>query len=161
METAESVIKDALQEILVQASEQPIQAVDFQTAKSYLNRMMSSFDAQGISLGYTTVTNPSDLITVPDGAIDGVVFNLAKRLLPTYDLPLTAELSQNASDGLDAMRNLAVTVQESIIPCTLPIGSGNEDDYTYNDYHFYPCEDSEILTEQGGSILLESDTNGQ
>ena len=40
METAQQVINDALQEILVQASEQPIQTVDFQTARRYLNSMM-------------------------------------------------------------------------------------------------------------------------
>ena len=161
METAETVINDALQEIMVQASEQPIQAVDFQTARRYLNRMMTSFDAQGISLGYTTVTNPSDLITVPDGALEGVIFNLAKRLLATYDVPLSAELALNAKEGLDAMRALAVEIQPSQFPCTLPIGSGNESDGNWNDYHFYPCPEDEILTEQGGSILLETDTNDQ
>lgn len=161
METAQSVISDALQEILVLASEQPVQPTDFQTARRYLNRMMTSLDAQGISLGYTVITNPDDLVTVPDGALEGVIFNLAKRLLATYDLPLTAELDRNAREGMEAMRNIAVTVESSRMPCTMPIGSGNEDDYTYNDYHFYPCEDDEILTEQGGSILLESGDNGQ
>ena len=156
METAESVINDALQELLVQASEQALQAVDFQTGRRYLNRMMTTTPFN--LLGFTTVTNPSDAITVPDGAIEGVVFNLAKRLLTTYDVALTPELLQSARDGLAEIRKIAVVVKPTSFPCTLPIGSGNEQENTFNNQHFYACPDDELLTEQGGSILLESDT---
>ena len=156
METAESVINDALQEILVQASEQALQQVDFQTGRRFLNRMMNTTPFN--LLGFTTVTNPSDSITIADGAIEGVVFNLAKRLLTSYDMPLTAELLQSASNGLKEIRRIAVVVKPTSFPCTLPIGSGNEQENTYNNQHFYSCPDSELLAEQGGSILLESDT---
>ena len=104
METAQSVINDALQEILVQQSEQPIEAVDFQTSKRYLNRMMATTPYNG--LGYTVVVNPEDLVTIPDGALEGVIFNLAKRLLATYDMPLTAELMQ--SGDADDLLNLDI-----------------------------------------------------
>ena len=158
METAQSVINDALQEILVQASEQPVQAVDFQTARRYLNRMMATVPFVG--LGYTTVTNPTDLITIPDAALEGVIFNLAKRLLVTYDMPLTQELMMNARNGMKEIRRLTVSISPTSMPCTLPLGSGNEQENSYNNTHFYPCADDELLAEQGGSILLESDTNG-
>jgi hypothetical protein len=157
METAESVINVALQEILVQASEQSLEAVDFQTGRRYLNRMMAITPFSG--MGYTTVTNPNDLITIPDAAIEGVIFNLAKRLLVTYDMPLTAELLQNAKDGLAEIRRITVKVQPTAHPCTLPIGSGNEQENTFNNQHFYACPDDEILTEQDGVILLESGTH--
>ncbi len=158
METAQSIINDALQEILVQASEQPIQPVDFQTARRYLNRMMAIVPFTG--LGYTVVTLPSDIVTIPDAAIEGVIFNLAKRLLTTYDMPLTAELARSASDGLQEIRRITVTVQPTAFPCTLPIGSGNEQENTFNNQHFYPCPADELLTERDDAILLESDTNG-
>ena len=157
METAQSIINDALQEILVQASEQPIESVDFQTAKRYLNRMMNTVPFVG--LGYTTVINPSDEVTIPDAALEGVIFNLAKRLLSTYDMPLTSELALSAKDGLNEIRRLTVKVLPTPHPCTLPIGSGNEQENTFNNQHFYNCPSDEVLTEQGGSILLESDTN--
>ncbi len=157
METAQSVINDALQEMLVQASEQPVQAVDFQTARRYLNRMMAITPFSG--LGYTVVTNPSDIVTVPDAAIEGIIFNLAKRLLPTYDMPLTAELALNAKNGLQEIRRITVTVQPTTMPCTLPIGSGNEQENTFNNQRFYPCPDDELLTERDDAILLESNTN--
>lgn len=156
METATVVFNDALQVIVVQASEQPIQPVDFQTARRYLNRMMATVPFVG--LGFTTITNPDDLVTIPDAALEGVVFNLAVKLLATYDMPLTAELSQNARDGLKEIRRLTVVVLPTQMPCTMPIGSGNEEENSFNNQHFYACPDDEVLTEQGGSILLESDT---
>lgn len=158
-ETAQELFGDSLQAILVQASEQPIQPVDFQTAKRYANRMMATFAANGISLGYTTIVNPTDLVTIPDGAIEGLLFNLAKRLLATYDFPLTAELAENAREGLSAMRKLAITIVPTKFPCTLPIGSGNEGDNTFNTDRFFPCPEDAVLTEQGGNILLENNTH--
>ena len=157
METAQQVINDALQEILVQASEQPIQAVDFQTARRYLNRMMATVPFNG--LGYTTITELLDLVTVPDAALEGIVSNLAKKLLTTYGVILTAELLMNAKEGLNEIRRLTVRILPTNMPCTLPIGSGNEDESTYNNNHFYACPDDEIEAEQNGSILLESNTN--
>ena len=156
METAESVINDALQEILVQASEQALETVDFQTGRRYLNRMMSTTPFN--LLGFTTVTNPGDNITIADGAIEGVVFNLAKRLLTSYDMPLTSGLAINGKNSLNEIRRLTVVVLPTQMPCTMPIGSGNEEENSFNNQHFYACPDDEVLTEQGGSILLESDT---
>ena len=156
METAQELIDDSLQAIVVQASEQPIQPVDFQTARRYLNRMMATTPYTG--LGYTVVTLPNDLITIPDAALEGVMFNLAVKLLATYDMPLTAELALNAKNGIKEIRRITVTTQTTSFPCTLPIGSGNEQENTFNNQHFYACPDDEILTEQGGSILQESDT---
>ena len=161
METAKSVIDDTMQEILVAASEQDIQAVDFATAVRYMNRMMSTFDAEGISLGYTQVVNASDAITIPLGAIEGLIFNLALRLTTSYDIPVAGTLAINAKEGKAAMRNLSVFIQPTAYPCTLPIGSGNEYDNTFNSSHFYGCTEDELTTEQGGSILLEEASSGE
>ena len=157
METAKSVINDALQEILVQQAEQSIQPVDFQTAKRYLNRMMATTPFNG--LGYTVIVNPDDLITIPDAALDGVISNLAKRLLASYDMPLTAELMMCAKYGLQEIRRIAVKVLPSSMPCTLPLGSGNEPEGATNLNQFYSCPADELLAEGGGSILLESNNN--
>jgi hypothetical protein len=157
METAQSIINDSLQAILVQASEQSIEAVDFQTSRRYLNRMMATTPYN--NLGYTEVVSPDDVITVADGAIEGIVFNLAVKMLATYDMPLTAELNQNAKNGLKEIRRISVTVQPTSYPCTLPIGSGNEQNGTFSNQHFYPCTEDELLTEREGTILLESGTN--
>lgn len=156
METAQQVINDALQEILVQAAEQPVQTVDFQAGRRYLNRMMATVPFNG--LGYTTVTNPLDLVTIPDAALEAVVFNLAKRLSTSYNIPLTASLEMSAKNGLSEVRRLTVNIEASEFPCTLPVGSGNENDISLGNTHFYANSSDVIEAEQGGSILLESDT---
>jgi hypothetical protein len=158
METAEAIIFDALQEIGEQASEQPIQTVDFQTGRRYLNRMMNTVPFVG--LGFTKITEPSEFVTIPDAAIEGVMFNLAKRLLSTYDIPLTSELSLSAREGMNEIRRLTVKVKPTAFPCTLPIGRGNERYNSFANQHFYSCPADEVLTEQGGSILTETNTNG-
>jgi len=154
METAQSVINDALQEILVQASEQSVESVDFQTARRYLNRMMATSPFN--LLGYTVVTLPSDSITVVDEALEGIVFNLAKRLLTTYDMPLTSELSMAARDGMKTIRRITTDIQPTQFPSTLPIGSGND---LYNPVSdFFPGSEAELLTEGDGVMFLETDT---
>jgi hypothetical protein len=156
METAESVITDILQEILVQASEQPIEAVDFQFVVRYMNRYMAQL-AVTIPLGYTVVTDPTDTITIPDGAINGLIFNVALKVLNSFDIDVGPTLASNANDGLFAMRKLSRNIVRTKHPSTLPLGSGNE--CAFDSTKFYGGEETTILTEQNGSILLEDTTN--
>lgn len=162
METAETVLKSALQEILVQASEAPLEPDEFQDAIKYMNRYMDSLAAKGVNLGYTKVTNLNDPITIPDGAIEGLVFKVGERLATQFDKQAVTQgltFRSNARDALKAMYSIAVQVGPSHFPGSLPIGSGNEDELQNGD-HFYPEPDGVILTEQTGSILLEESTDG-
>lgn len=161
MEIASTVIKDILQECTVQASEQAVQAVDSNAVIRYMNRYMASITTKGINLGYTVVKNPTDPITVPDAALEGIVFNVAKRIINSYDIPLKPELDMSARDGYKAMLKLSNKIAKTKQLCTLPIGSGNESDSQYLTDHFYPCEDDLVATELGGSIQLENGTNEQ
>lgn len=158
-ETANSVIVDALTEILVQGAEAPIEASEAQGAIRYLNRMMAALDAKGIQLGYTEVSNMSDPITVPLGAVEGMVNVLAFKLWNQYSdgAPPPMDLAAKARDGMDSMRILGVTIGNTEYPDTLPIGSGNEWD-GYRTSHFYPSLQDDILAESTGSIGLETDT---
>jgi hypothetical protein len=154
VETASTVINDALQELLVQASEQPIESVDFETAKRYLNRMMFEFDADGINLGFTQVVKASDPITVAYGAINGIIYNLAMNLATTFDVPVGPELALKAAEGKRIMTKIATTIGPSSYPDTLPIGSGNEG-YSTDSYHFYEEDPATVDTQRGGVVGLE------
>lgn len=135
-ETASTVIRDALQEILVQASEQPIESNEANDAIRLLNRMMAAWEADGIDLSYTPIDSLADTITVVDGALDGIVLNLAVKLAPQYDRPVSQGLYLNAKNAMDAIRKIAVTVTPSIFPATLPLGSGNQSNgYKYTDFY--------------------------
>jgi len=73
MAAASEIITDALGELFNSAGEQPVVAEEMSSGIRYLNRMMSAWSASGLALGFTTITSPSDTITVADGALDGIV----------------------------------------------------------------------------------------
>ena len=54
--TTAEVIRAALQKILVQASEAPIEAAEAQDAIFALNNLMLALDSDGVQLGLTAVT---------------------------------------------------------------------------------------------------------
>ena len=159
MATASEIITDALGELFNSAGEQPVVAEEMSSGIRYLNRMMNAWSASGLALGFTVITSPSDTITVADGALDGIVSNLAVRLAPRYGMEITPELNLNARDGKKVIRKLAVSTRATSHPCTLPIGSGNESSFNGTTTEkFYPCPEDSALTEEGGNITLESDT---
>ena len=158
METAQVVVTDILQEILVQASEQPVESVDFQFVVRYMNRYMSQLSIK-TPLGYTVVTDPTDLITIPDGAMECLIFNVALRVMNSFDIAAGPMLAVNAKEALDTARKISRNLVSTKHPSTLPIGSGNE--CSFDSTHFYSGEETTILTEQNGSILLEDTTNEQ
>ena len=121
---------------------------------------MFALDARGVALGYTEVTGIGDTITVPPGAIQGMVANIAIMLAPQFGRPIPAELAMKAKAGMQAMVNLAVETPCLSLPDTLPIGSGNEDpESAWNDYRFYPDVNADnALTEAGNNIGLEPST---
>lgn len=157
MEKANTLIVDSLQELLIQASEAPIEADEAQTAIRYLNRMMARLDSQGISLGYTQISDLGDDITVPDGAVEGIIKNLAVMLAPQYDKPVSQALIEGARAGLDAMRKLSITILPTSYGDTLPLGSGNEGD-GFVTSHFYPEDSAQVANETGGYIAPETST---
>jgi hypothetical protein len=148
MSTAEDVVSDILQEITVQSPEQALLAVDFQTVVRYMNRFMSSLDAMGTKLGYTIVSNPSDLITIPVGAEEGLIFNMAMRIATTYDITVSPDLAMKARDSLNVMNVIGNPPPMSKYPSNMPIGSGNYQN-TFNNFNFYDgcCEDDPTTCE--------------
>jgi len=142
MATAESLVNDILQELLINSAEQSIPAVDFQTALRYLNDWMAMQDADGVKLGYTELTNPTDTVTVPAGAIMGMKTNVAIQLAATYDVVITPDLSARAANGLNVMVKLGSPILGSSYTSNMPIGSGSNN--TFSDYNFYDgcCEDN-------------------
>jgi len=154
---ADKAVKAALQELVVRGVEAPIEADEAQDAVLYMNLMMAQFAADGIALGYTSVTDLGDEITIPDGALLPMIKNLAVSLATQFGVPVPNDLFLAARAGLNTMRNITVKVIPSRFPSTLPLGSGNEHD-NFTDRHFYPDQQSQILTEQSGTILLEEGT---
>jgi hypothetical protein len=159
MATVAQVAKASLQRILVQASEAPLEADEYQDFIFAMNNYMLALDASGVHLGYTQVSNLGDQVTVPVGALRGLIANLAIEVAPDYGGVVSDALVLQAREGLQAMRMLGQTIGGTRMPATLPIGSGNSDvgyGWTWN---FYPDSEESILAETIGTIALENQTN--
>lgn len=154
---ARELIIDALQQILVQADEEPLEGSNAQTAIRTANRLFWRLAAEGVSFGYTEIDSLDDEITIPNGAEEGAVYLLALALAPQFGAIASEELKYNAKAGRQAMLNIAVSISPVNYPDTMPIGSGNEQ-AGYQDSHFYPDPDANISSENNGTILLEDDT---
>lgn len=122
----------ALQELTVQAQEQAVPAVDLADGIYYLNTLMAMYDADGVKLGYTVVTDPNQVLTVPAGAIMGVTKNLAIYMANNFDIEVSASLAATARKGEQLLYKLGVSLNKQNYPSTLPIGSGNEDGAGYD-----------------------------
>lgn len=158
MATVAQVTKAALQNILVQDSESALPADEYQDTIFAMNNMVLAWDAQGIKLGYTVVDNLGDDVTVPVGALRGLIYNLSIEMAGQFNAQVAPGVAQAARDGMKAIRKLGQTIVPSAYPGTLPVGSGNEaQGFTTGD-HFYPDLEAQILGEISGAIGLESET---
>lgn len=158
MATAAQVTKAILQEILVHGAESELEAVEFQDTVFAMNNYMTAQAANGINLNYTVVSNLGDPITVPAGALQGIIANVAVMIAPQFGAQVDQALIAKAKLGLDAMRKLGITIQPMAYPSTLPVGAGNEGDGNFSNDHFYPGPEENLITETGQNIGLESNT---
>jgi hypothetical protein len=159
MATAAQVLKAALQRILVQGSEAEFEPDEYQDAIFAMNNYMLDLDANGVTLGYTVVSDLGDDVTVPTGALRGLIANVAIEISPDYNGTISPGLVQAATGGLATMRLLGQSIPSMRLPSTLPIGSGNEGGRSgLFGQHFYPELEAEILAETTGAIALELGT---
>lgn len=154
-ETAGDIILDAYKELVAIPSEASIPASKVQAGIFYLNAMMDDFAVTGINLGFTGVNSLSDTITVDDGALEGIVKNLAIEISPSFKATITSvDLFNQAQASLDVLRQISFERPgQSPFSHNLPMGSGNHD---FNEDKFYDLPNDPILTEVGGNIAPEA-----
>ncbi len=159
MATVAQVAKASLQRILVQASEADLEPDEYKDFIFAMNNFMLALDAGGVTLGYTEVANLGDEVTIPTGALRGLIANMAIEVAPDYGGQISPGLVAAATEGLKVMRLIGGRMVSSKLPSTLPIGSGNEGGrFQDRGDHFYPDSQADILAETTGSIGLEEST---
>jgi len=158
MATVAQVANAALKRILVQAADAPLEADEYQDFIFALNNYMLALDAEGITLGFTEVTDLGDEVTVPTGALRGIIANMAIEVAPDYNGTISPALAAAAADGLQVMRIIGQTISASSMPSTLPVGSGNECGLLSTRKFYDGANEAEILAETTGAISLEDST---
>jgi hypothetical protein len=116
-QTASQIISDALLCInVLRDGETPSAAQQAQGIRR-LNQMMSLWDGEGKNLGYIPVGTVTDVLTVPDAAILGIVNNLAIHMAPSFGATVPAEIAVLAAMGLATIDK--ITAQEVIMDMDL------------------------------------------
>ena len=111
MATVSDIVRDALLHLQVQDPYQPVKAVDMADGIRSLNLMMRAWAVDGLNLGWSEVTNPSDTLPAPPEAEQAIGFNLAVRLRPRYGVDIAPDVIAMATEGLATLSAQATSNQ--------------------------------------------------
>ena len=115
------VINRALRLIKVLDAAEAAEGEDAATAIESLNAMATRWEASGLSLGWTNVSNPDDDLPAPDEAELALAFNLAILISAEYEAT-PSELVFNGADGFlralrrDRLVNAPLMQRQSDLP---------------------------------------------
>lgn len=119
------VIRDALLLLRVVDADEAPEADDSKDAIRALNLMMASFEAEGVSVGWSNVASPDDDMPCPPENEEGIAYLLATRLRPRYGVALDADVVQGAQAGMAAMRAQVASADYTRVSYPdLPAGQG-------------------------------------
>jgi hypothetical protein len=109
MTTAADFVKDTLLLLQVVNVQQPVSAADIETGIRSLNRYCTRLEANGTSLGWSNVDNPSDVLPLPPEAELPVMYGLALDIAPQYGVtPLPSVVGRSIEYTNDLLRDQAV-----------------------------------------------------
>lgn len=157
-ETARDILLSAFETMVVRMDEETLTASDEDTGVKEINWIMTELSEDGVDLGFTLLEKISDPVTIPKGLMRSLISMLAFSLWPKYrTIELTQSVINGEKRGRRMMFKAGFEIGATEYPSNLPIGSGN--DYPSNRTSpFYPELQDTILSETGGSIALEDDT---
>lgn len=127
MATAQDIADRALAKILVKTSGASATTTEVSDFINAMNDYMAALESDGIRLGYTVIGSSTDTVTVPDGAIRGVVANMAIEVAPEYSAPVQDGLVKAASEGMKTLQRIGRQAIKSKLPPGLPVGTGNRE----------------------------------
>ena len=143
MTTMREVVEDAFEEIGVKKAEVELTNDELQSGIRRANDLLVSWDAIGYIIGFNPVFNADDILEIEPAAVSAVKYNLATRLAPSYQKPITIELATIAADSFNILINQNVFIGEVAYPDTLPLGSGNRRCNNDTDARFFNGNDKE------------------
>lgn len=103
MTTVASLVRTALLHLRVTPAAQPVKPQDMADGIDALNQMLVRWEADGISLGWHEVSNPSEDLPVPAEAVEAVGYNLAVKLRARYGVDIDPDVVEFAREGLSRL----------------------------------------------------------
>jgi len=143
MTTMRVLVQDAFEEIGVKKAEVDLTDDELQSGIRRANDLLTSWADIGYIVGYNPVLNGDDIVEVEASALGAAKYNLATRLAPSYQKPITIELASIAADTFNTLINSNIFIGEVAYPDTLPLGSGNRRCNSDTDARFFNSNDIE------------------
>lgn len=166
MTTAQEIIQDALDDLIVSEEESSVDNAITQRAIRSLNRMMFALPVQ---TGFTKITSAGQTLTVDPDVEQFMVTNLAKMLAPKFGKAVSPALQASAKRGYQAVLRNYTTIEPARFPFGFPLGSGNWansfDDYAgadgdreiteiSSDYTLLPADDLVLIDCSSGPVTV-------
>jgi hypothetical protein len=104
MSTVADIVGRAMRLIGVNDPNQAPSADDFATGMLALNAMCRRWEANGTSMGWQDVANPSDELPAPPEAEEAITYQLAMRIAPEYSVEPPAAVTAGAVGFLNELR---------------------------------------------------------
>lgn len=136
MATASDIIRGALRKLGVRDSETPIEADEIADGLDDLNDFGSTLE-QTIPLGFVPLSSVGDEVNIPREAVSMYKLNLALYMATDYGVPIPQTLVMTAAEAKDRVMTAFQSPLDVSYPDSLPIGSGNDCDYYYEDQKFF------------------------
>lgn len=124
MTTVSKIVSRALRLIQVIDPSQTVKDQDMETGIEALNAMMQRWEADLLSLGWSPVASPQDVMPIPVEAEQAVAYCLAVTLAAEYGVTPMSSVIQMALSGFnDLLRDQAVaTPIQPILDAPIPGG---------------------------------------
>lgn len=104
MTQVQEIVRDALGHLRVLDGAGTISAIDMRDALRALNLLVRRWEANGLALGWSDVSEPTDTLPAPAEAEEALGYNLAVRLRARYGVPIEPDVVGMAQGGLAALR---------------------------------------------------------
>lgn len=105
-QSASQVITDSLLEINVIRPGQALTADQQDQAIRRLNQMMAMWEGDGIRLGYIPIGAVTEILTIPDASVLGVMASLSIHMAPAFGATVSQELIAKAERGMAVIDKL-------------------------------------------------------
>lgn len=139
MTIVRKILERAFSKINIRSAETALSSSEIEDGLDVLNDLLSTWDATGTLKGVAPIQDVGEDLKEPRYATWALKANIAILLAGEYGIEVTRALANDASQSLTELIKASINLQDLEYPSTLPIGSGNRDDYGYGyDRDFFP-----------------------
>jgi hypothetical protein len=144
MTTALKIVERAFQKAGIKAAETPLTASEGSDGIDVLNDLINSWNATGVLKGVDPVSDSGEDLREPDYATAALKSHLAIMIAGEYGIDVTQAMAVSAASSWSDLIAATADLNNTEYPSTLPIGSGNRNQYGYGyDRDFFPENNKE------------------